>query len=205
MDIIRLVVLIWLILPIPMYWLVRRWYHAQTRNYPHTTAGRIIDVAYSDSGEYDWNGVTNVTYAFSVAGIEYRGTATLLGKNHTPGEEIRVRYNAEKPAQSRRDDLPDRIKTWVILGTLGLAIDLGFCVFGIYCGLLLFFAGIILLIQRRMQWQQFAPSAPIFTSIMFIVLGLPLVALGVFGLIVVGFPGQNILWALWNHLPLFPG
>lgn len=201
MDIYRVSVLIWLFLPIPICWLVRRWYFSQIRKYPLTTSGRIIDVSYFETHEYDWNSSTNATYAFSVAGIEYRGHSTLLGTNHKLGDEICIRYNPEQPILSRRDDLRDGIGVWVVFGILALAIDLGFFVSAISCGLLMLFAGIKLLIRRRLQWQQFAPSAPTLASILFIVLGLPLVALGVGGLVGGGFLGQNILWALWNHLP----
>lgn len=200
MDIYRVGVLIWLFLPFPLYWLVRRWYFSHIRKYPFTTSGRIIDVSYSDYGEHDWNNVTNVTYAFSVAGIEYRGQDTLLGTNHKIGDEIRVRYNSERPDQSHRDNLRDRIGFWAVLGTITLTIDLGFFVFFISCGLLMLFAGFKLLIGNRLQWQQWATN-PIFASILCIVLGLPLVVLGIFGLIGGGFLEQNILWVLWNHLP----
>jgi len=204
MDIYRVGVLIWLFIPFPICWLVRRWYFSQIRKYPFTTSGRLINVSYSDYGELDWNGVTNVTYAYSVSGIEYRGQGTLLGTNHKLGDELRVRYNSERPDQSRRDNLRDRIGFWAVLGTLTLAIDLGFFVFVISCGLLILFAGIRLLMGHQLQRRQWVTS-PIFASILCIVLGLPLVALGFFGLIVGGFLGQNILWVLWNHLPFLQG
>jgi hypothetical protein len=137
MDPIHLGVLIWLFLPIPIYWLTRRWYFAQIRKYPSTTSGRIVNILsyYSTGGEADLPG-TNVTYAYSVGGTEYTGQASVGWIIRERGGEIRVRYNPERPEESRPDDLRDKIQGTAGLGIIVLLFDLGILVFTISIGLL---------------------------------------------------------------------
>ena len=200
MDLNRLGVLIWLLLPIPVYGLVRRWYHAQIRKFPAISPAKIVEiVSYGGYGEYDDVGNTNVTYSFNVAGTEYTGQATVGGRHHKPGQELPVpiRFNPNRPAESRLDNLRSSVNGWVLVGLIVLGIDLGFDIIFISFGLIFIYSGLAYAF-RLGALKQFTPLRRGLSSIMCILVGLPIVIAGVYILIKDGFLAQNLLWAFWN-------
>lgn len=200
MDIARLAVLIWLFIPIPVYWMVRRWYIAQIRKYPSTTSGKIVDILgyWSTVGEVEQAGTT-VTYTYTVLGTEHKGQASVGGIIREPGREIQIRYNPKRPEESRLDDLRDKVGGTAFLGIIWVLADLGYLFFIISAGLVCLFAAINAAGHRVPQFAQWTPFRTTLVSFLLALMGLPFVAIGVYGLIVDGFLAQNLLWMLWNH------
>jgi len=158
-------------------------------------------VSYGDLGEYDWVGSTNVIYSFTVADTEYTGRATLYGRHHKTGQvlPIPICYNPNRPEESRLDNLRDVVRGWVYVGLFVLSIDLGVSFFPIYLGLICLFVGFQSVRGRLTTMMQISERRRLFLLLMCILMGLSLIAIGVYMLMDDGFLSQNILWAIWNH------
>lgn len=204
MDIVRLAILIWLFLPIPGYWLARHWYFAQIRKHPSVTSARIVKILSDRTTLIDnERGLfealfTDVICEFSVQGTEYRVQATLPGKISEPGGDIRVRYDPERPYLWCLDDLREKARGWVALCILVFSFDLGILFVAISFGLFLLIAATRLALRREPALAHYTPVRTTLISLTCVFVGLPLVALGINGLVVNGFWDQIILWALWN-------
>jgi hypothetical protein len=195
----HIIVLIWLLLPILVYWYSHRRRKSRIKKYPATTSGRIIDsrpylTGYTD--EVPMYG-TILTYKFNVAGGEYKGQDSPLWGNFKLGSEATIRYNPKQPQESIIWR-PATLQEWMPFGFFWLASVLGFAFILFFIGLLSFFYGgkIALYSSEKMGINAFIKFIA-FTSL-FLFGCLPII-LGISVLIDRGFLGQNILWMFWNH------
>lgn len=197
LDIVRLGVLIWIVLPVPIYLIIRQRRARLIKRMPAITSARIVQASYtwSSAGDADvtW---TNAGYKFSVAGTDYSGQGSLAGV-HKPGDEVVVRFNPARPEESVIEDYPT-ILGWAVIGLFILAVDLGVAVFAAFIGLLCLFAAVRGLIRRPPQWPASQWRA-ILLALVVTVIGLAFAGIGIVGLIADGFWEQNFLWVLWNH------
>ncbi len=198
MDLARLGVLIWLLFPIPVYGISRYRRNRLIKKMPVTVPVRIVEILSRNPsmGDYD-QGSTTFSYAFNVGGSEFTGRDTLAGMNHYPGEEITVRLDPDRPLEAIVDR-PITARDWKLFGLLLLAFDLGYGAFAIFIGLLCVLAGVLIAL-RRTPMLQLTPLRRFIYSLLCILIGLPFIAIGIYGLISDGFLSQNILWLLWNH------
>lgn len=200
MDLTRIAIVIWLILPIPVF-LIVEWRHRRFEDrLPHRGTAKIV--AAEHWKKYSMESaqpMTTVVYQYSVLGNAYRATQQLVG-TYEVGQELKIRFSTERLGQSAVDEFPTPWG-WILVGGLILAGDLGAAFFCLAMGLLISFVGV------RMAF--FPPAAlgqrRIVPGILVtLLLGLPFVAAGILYLSVDSFWNQNILWQLWFHRPV-PG
>ncbi len=200
MDLARIGVMIWLILPAPVF-LIARWRRARfEERLPHEGSGTIVAVRLW-TGHYGEGRVpmTTAKYTYTVLGNTYLGQGDMNG-THRPGEEIRIRFSTERLGESALDDYTTP-RGWIIVGLLILAVDLGLAFITIAVGLLMLLGGVF---WARTHVQHSRLRRTIEGGLILTFLGLPWVVVGVLWLGLDGFWSQNMLWFLWNHLPFLP-
>jgi len=183
MDISRLIVVIWLFLPIVVYLLSRLWRNYLDKKFPIITLARTVTTTQT------------VTYTYSVMNRDYTSQGSLLWGNTRPGDPIPIRYNPKRPEKSVIW-LPTPTSVWIISALLWFASVLGIY-FVITAIGLLFITPAVLMARWSNSVQR---GIAIFSALSFFIAGLMIIAFAMITLIVdSGFINQNILWVLWNH------
>ncbi len=195
MDIARVAVLIWIVLPIALYLISWRRHALWLRNFPSAATATIVEVAdglpRSADVQYSY---TTAKYSFNAGETEHTGKITLAGQ-HKPGEEILLRYDPARPDEGVRDTYPTNLG-WAVMGLLLLAFDLGIVVFFVSGGLISVAAAVYGYLRRPPWWPTWQELIIYGCSASLVILFI--LAANLAPLIALGFWRQNVLWLLWN-------
>jgi hypothetical protein len=193
MEILRIVVILWLFLPLFILIINRYWRAYRLSRYPSAYTAQVVSVS-PQSGYMGGNSIVQLTYTYRVMGTDYTAQASLDGKAHKAGGEIPIRYNSDQPAQSIVWKPMPRSE-WFFLALVWFSLSLGKAIFAIFISLYILVFTILRL--SKLKTSQKAPGTQASVRFIMVVFGIIMV-FGIYMLTKDGFLSQNILRSVWN-------
>lgn len=204
MDISRLGVVFWFILPILVY-LGKRFINWTTSKVlPASTTGRITE-AYTYTKENPDGSKSYeryIGYSFNLGGIDYTGTDDPLWGTYKQGDTVKIRYNPAAPSDSEIWR-PGRVWEWMILSLFWLTWVLGTSFFVAWIGVCFIIGGgwCIKNAAKFIKQGVLGVIALISLVLFLLFFGFLAIEMGVDVIRNCGFVGQVWLWTVWNHQP----
>ncbi len=204
MDLSRIAVIFWLILPILVYAAKRFLDWVTLKVHPDITTGRITEAYTYTKTNPDgskWNDIY-ISYTYTVGGADYTGTHDPLWGRFKEGDAVNVRYNPKEPSDSELWR-PGRPLEWMIVSLFWLTWVLGTSFFVALIGVCFIAGGgwCIKYVKRFFEQGVLGIIVLIALVLFLFFFGFLFIEMGVDVFRNCGYAGQAWLWTVWNHQP----